>query len=37
LMLLQEMDRAGRERGVAVCTVNQALEFIRSINQEVDR
>jgi len=34
LMLLQELDRAGRRRGVEVCTIAQALEYIRSMEEE---
>ncbi len=34
LMLLQELDRAGRQRGVTVCTVDDALDFIRKLSGE---
>ena len=34
LMLLQECDRAGRQRGVVVCSVDEALDFIRSLNED---
>lgn len=34
LMLLSELDRAGRERGVMVCTIAEALEYIKSLDQE---
>ena len=33
LMLLQELDRAGRRRGVEVCSVAEALAFIRSLDE----
>jgi hypothetical protein len=33
-MLLQELDKAGRRRGVEVCTIAQALEYIRSMEEE---
>jgi hypothetical protein len=32
LMLLQELDRAGRQRGVEVCTVAAALDYVRSLD-----
>jgi hypothetical protein len=32
LMLLQELDRAGRRRGVEVCTVAEALAYVRSLD-----
>ena len=34
LMLLLELDRAGRKRGVQVCTLDDALEFIRALAAE---
>jgi hypothetical protein len=34
LMLLEELDRAGRRRGVEVCTVDEALAFIRALDEE---
>ncbi|HEX4793069.1 MAG TPA: hypothetical protein VH370_04715 [Humisphaera sp.] len=34
LMLLQELDRAGRRRGVEVCTIAEAIQYIRSMEQE---
>ena len=34
LMLLREVDDAGRQRGVEVCTVAQALDYIRSLEGE---
>jgi hypothetical protein len=34
LMLLSEMDRGGRRRGVQVCSVDEALGFIRSLAAE---
>jgi hypothetical protein len=34
LMLLRELDDAGRQRGVEVCTVAQALEYIRSLEKQ---
>ena len=34
LMLLRELDVAGRERGVEVCTVDEALEYIRALEGE---
>jgi len=33
LMLLSELDAAGRKRGVVVCTVDEALDYVRSIGQ----
>ena len=33
LMLLQELDRAGRRRRVGVCTVTEALDFIRALDE----
>ena len=33
-MLLSELDQAGRSRGVAVCTVDEALCYIRSLADE---
>jgi predicted nucleotidyltransferase len=32
LMLLRELDTAGRRRGVVVCEIREALQFIREIN-----
>ena len=34
LMLLRDLDTAGRKRGVPVCEVSEALEFIRSLNED---
>ena len=34
LMLLRELDSAGRQRGVMVCTIREALEYIRSLENE---
>ena len=34
LMLLRELDTAGRQRGVGVCTVNEALAYVRALEQE---
>jgi hypothetical protein len=34
LMVLRELDRAGRERGVQVCTIDEALDYIRSLETE---
>lgn len=34
LMLLQEMDVKGRRRGVIVCTVKEALDYVRSMDEE---
>ncbi|HZN68307.1 MAG TPA: hypothetical protein VFB66_23680, partial [Tepidisphaeraceae bacterium] len=34
LMLLRELDTAGRQRGVGVCTVNEALAYVRALDQE---
>jgi hypothetical protein len=34
LMLLRDLDTAGRRRGVAVCTVAEALEYLRSLDAE---
>jgi hypothetical protein len=34
LMRLRELDTAGRKRGVQVCTIAQALEYIRSLEDE---
>jgi hypothetical protein len=31
LMLLRELDVAGRKRGVAVCTVEEALDYVREL------
>ena len=31
LLLLSELDQAGRRRGAAVCTVDEALEYVRAI------
>jgi hypothetical protein len=33
LMLLEEMDRAGRQTGVQVCSVEEALEYVRSLEE----
>ena len=32
-MLLRELDDAGRERGVVVCTVDEALDYIKSLEE----
>jgi hypothetical protein len=34
LVLLGEIDRAGRQRGVQVCTIDEALEYVRSLEGE---
>ncbi|MDB5299732.1 MAG: cca 1 [Phycisphaerales bacterium] len=34
LMLLRELDTAGRQRGVDVCSVRDALEYVRSLEDE---
>ncbi len=34
LMLLQELDQAGRRRGVAVCTVDGALDYLRALDDD---
>jgi predicted nucleotidyltransferase/predicted HD phosphohydrolase len=34
LMLLQELDRAGRRRGAVVCSIAQALDYIASLENE---
>jgi hypothetical protein len=34
LMLLRELDTAGRKRGAAVCTVEEALEYVRQLEEE---
>jgi hypothetical protein len=34
LMLLSELDRKGRQRGVQVCSVKEALACVRSLNGE---
>jgi hypothetical protein len=34
LLLLAELDQAGRRRGGAVCTVAEALDYIRSLESE---
>jgi hypothetical protein len=34
LMLLRELDKAGRRRGVRVCTVREALEYVKSLEDE---
>jgi len=33
-MLLWELDKAGRRRGVRVCTVREALEYVKSLEDE---
>ena len=33
LMLLSELDQAGRVRGAVVPTVDEALEFVRGVNE----
>src|SRR5690242_5547326 len=33
LLLLRELDTAGRRRGAAVCTVAEALEYVRSLDE----
>ena len=34
LLLLRELDDAGREPGVAVCTVDEALDFLKELERE---
>ena len=34
LLLLGDLDRAGRQTGVQVCTIDEALEYIRSLEAE---
>jgi hypothetical protein len=34
LMLLRELDSAGRQRGAVVCTVAEALHYVRSLEEE---
>ena len=34
LMLLRELDTAGRRRGAVVCTVAEALEYVRELEDE---
>ena len=34
LMLLRELDRAGRRTGVPVCTVAEALAYVRGLDEE---
>jgi predicted HD phosphohydrolase len=34
LMLLSDLDRAGRKRGVQVCSVGEALGYVRSLEGE---
>ena len=34
LMLLRELDKAGRTRGVIVCTITEALDYLRSLENE---
>ena len=34
LMLLQELDRAGRRTGVQVCTVAEALDYLRKLDSD---
>ena len=34
LMLLRELDAAGRRRGAAVCTVAEALDYLRALDAE---
>ena len=36
LMLLEELDRAGRQRGVEVCSVDEALEYVQALEAEGD-
>jgi predicted nucleotidyltransferase len=36
LMLLRELDTAGRRRGVSVCTVAEAIEYMRSLESRWD-
>jgi len=35
LMLLRELDTAGRRRGVQVCDVSEALDFIRRLSESL--
>jgi predicted HD phosphohydrolase len=34
LMLLRELDTAGRRRGVDVCTISEAIAYLRGLEQE---
>ena len=34
LMLLADLDKKGRRRGVQVCGVEEAVEFVRALAQE---
>jgi hypothetical protein len=34
LLLISELDRKGRRRGAAVCTVDEAIDYLRSLSQE---
>ena len=36
LIVLSELDRAGRQTGVQVCTIDEALDYIRSLEGEFD-
>jgi hypothetical protein len=36
LMLLRELDVAGRRRGVVVCTIDEALDYIRELEHSTD-
>jgi hypothetical protein len=36
LQLLADLDKAGRQRGVQVCTVAEALNYLRSLESELD-
>jgi predicted HD phosphohydrolase len=36
LLLLRELDQAGRRRGAEVCNVTEALEYLKSLEQEPD-
>ncbi len=36
LMLLPELDQAGRRKGVCVCSVNEALNYVRALEEEPD-
>jgi len=35
LLLLGELDRAGRQTGVQVCTIDEAIDFIRALEEEM--
>jgi len=34
LVLLSELDKSGRRPGIVVCTIAEALEYIRSLDEQ---